>query len=109
MTEKPTKIIRGLWNNARQCWEDHPELNSDCRDSCYGEPESTCPFCGFVCVAEYCDIGVGKQQVSPFRCDCCHAIERGAFDKDEGEVTRHGWYLPESPPDRESNNHVTTD
>lgn len=49
----------------------------------YGEntPEQKCPYCGGRCHAEYCDIGVGWQQVTPHVCEKCHAVEIGPYDE----------------------------
>ena len=67
---------------------------------CYGEPEpkENCPYCGQECCAVFVDIGVGMQQVAPFACEGCHAVQIGPFDKErpltEQEI-KTGWYEPE--------------
>lgn len=67
----------------------------------YGETyRPKCPYCNYECYsAEYVDVGVGMQQVSPHRCDQCGAIEMGAYDKDldsaSKEEKKKGWYAPD--------------
>jgi hypothetical protein len=68
---------------------------------CYGEtePKEKCPYCGEECFANFVDIGVGMQQVSPFTCDSCHAIQIGPYDKERLLTTKEnntGWYEPPS-------------
>jgi hypothetical protein len=64
------------------------------------EPVVTCPYCKWDrCTAhfEYMDFGY-QQQVGPYGCDTCHAVEIGPHD---GERELHeleqftGWYLPD--------------
>lgn len=74
----------------------------------YGEPEPNipCPYCGTKCYADFCDIGVGYQQVGPYHCTECRASEVGAY---EDTSTRPdydpetGWYLPGSPAGETAN------
>jgi MinD superfamily P-loop ATPase len=71
----------------------------------YGEPEPTqnCPYCGQECSAEFVDIGVGMQQVTPFACEGCHAVQIGPYDEErpltEQEI-KTGWYEPQAGEDR---------
>lgn len=60
----------------------------------YETPTEKCPYCGTECEAEYCDIGVGMQQVTPFVCHNCHAVEIGPYDdRTATEVElQKGWY-----------------
>lgn len=63
----------------------------------YETPTEKCPYCGTECHAEFVDIGVGMQQVSPYACDECHAVQVGIYDDFESnqrydEFT--GWYRP---------------
>jgi len=66
----------------------------------YGEPEPTeaCPYCGTETRAEFVDIGVGYQQVAPYRCGACFAVQIGPYDKErplsDAEIET-GWYAPE--------------
>jgi hypothetical protein len=57
----------------------------------------TCPYCDKETYADFVDIGVGMQQVSPFTCEC-GAVQIGPYDKPDGELTadekRTGWYAP---------------
>lgn len=43
---------------------------------CYGEPELTaeCGCCGGEARAEWCDVGVGNVQITPFQCLDCDAV-----------------------------------
>lgn len=62
----------------------------------------TCPYCGNEhCNAEWCDIGVGFTQMSPYHCDACLATEIGAYDKTTPTAaeTAAGWYAPGRLPD----------
>jgi hypothetical protein len=49
----------------------------------YETPTETCPYCGEECEAEFVDIGVGMQQVTPYECHKCHAYQAGPYDKPE--------------------------
>jgi hypothetical protein len=64
--------------------------------------DATCPYCGNPhCSTEWCDIGVGFQQISPFHCDRCHAVEIGPYDNTEPTAAEKaaGWYAPGRLPD----------
>jgi hypothetical protein len=74
----------------------------------YGEDEPTvsCPYCGSECRADYCNIGVGFQQVGPFHCDGCGSSEIGPYDEPRSltdEEKRIGWYGPDSEPGSSAN------
>jgi len=64
--------------------------------SAYGTPERACPYCGTPCEADFVDVGVGMQQVGPYGCGLCHAVEVGPCDGDPLTPTerRVGWYEP---------------
>lgn len=47
----------------------------------YERPKETCPYCGGPVEAEYVDVGVGYQQVTPHTCEGCHAVEIDPFDE----------------------------
>lgn len=83
-------------------------------------PSEMCPYCGTVCYAEFVNIGVGMQQVTPYRCDFCGAVQIGAYDcrchmtKDDTShdptcrqancdprELRIGWYRPTMPEEPE--------
>lgn len=72
----------------------------------YETPTEQCPYCGRPCEADWCDVGVGMQQVGPYHCDDCGASEAGAYEDTE---SRHdydpdtGWYRPGSPPGSTAN------
>lgn len=85
-------IKRGVWSERDSCWVDPPgrDLSVQC-------PESTCPFCGFMCDADWCDVGVGMIQSGPYHCELCRASEVGSYDNTDGRTMKYGWYLPESP------------
>jgi hypothetical protein len=58
----------------------------------------TCPYCGNPdCQADYVDIGIGLQQMSPFYCEGCGACQIGGYDNPaeltEDEKRTH-WYAP---------------
>lgn len=36
-----------------------------------------CPICGQPCEADFVDIGVGEQRISPYRCQPCQWVESG--------------------------------
>jgi hypothetical protein len=63
-----------------------------------GRTATKCPYCGALCDAEFVDIGVGEQQVSPHHCHSCGATEIGPFDRPERPLTdeekRTGFYEP---------------
>ena len=57
----------------------------------------TCPYCGEKeCEADWCDIGVGMQQVGPFHCHQCGASEVGSYDTNtlDPDEKRTGWFKP---------------
>ncbi len=44
-----------------------------------------CPECGWICDAEYVDIGVGNQRIEPWHCPECGWIEETVdIDLDDG-------------------------
>jgi hypothetical protein len=61
--------------------------------------------CGTTCSADWCEVGVGLVQCSPFHC-ACGASQIGPHDK-ERELTTHekrtGWYAPGSEPGSSAN------
>ena len=64
----------------------------------YETPDVPCPYCGKDCSAEFVDIGIGMQQVGPYRCFDCNATEACAYDSDEALKSvdlSTGWYPPE--------------
>lgn len=63
----------------------------------YETPDEPCPYCGSMCSAEFVDVGVGMQQVSPYACPECHAEEAGPYsDLTRSDYDRAtGWYRPE--------------
>lgn len=68
----------------------------------YGDAEPTepCRYCGEACRADFCDIGVGYQQVGPYHCLQCGASEAGPYDKLDGRDDYDpstGWYRPGAP------------
>lgn len=74
----------------------------------YGEKEPTepCPYCGTECHADFCDVGVGFQQVGPYHCDGCHASEVGPYENVEARPdydSKTGWYRPNSPAGEHAN------
>lgn len=84
----------------------------------YGEPEPKehCPYCGWLCMADFCDIGVGFTQVGPYWCGNCKASQISPYQYADftsnilldgrilsPEELRTGWYAPESPPDSLAN------
>lgn len=79
------------------------------------EPKRPCPYCQAECSADFCDIGVGYQQVGPYHCDACRASEAGAYENTEErpDYDRNtGWYRPDSPPGEHANtdedgNHIS--
>lgn len=64
----------------------------------YGEQEPTeeCELCGGEAVAEFCDVGVGMVQMSPFHCFDCGADLDPLVDGKR----LNGWVLPEQPSAR---------
>ena len=59
-----------------------------------------CPYCGELTYADYVDIGVGMEQVSPYSC-LCGALQIGPYDDiDPNRITKDeldkGWYKPYS-------------
>jgi hypothetical protein len=66
--------------------------------------EQTCPFCGSTDVdAEYVDIGVGVQQVTPFMYGACFAVQMNPYHDNSNatsEERARGWYGP--PPVQEA-------
>ena len=70
--------------------------------SVYETPSCKCPYCGEECEAEWVDIGVGMQQVSPYICTFCHAVEAGPFDDElERADQKTGWYKPTTTQENE--------
>ena len=81
------------------------------------EPKEPCPYCGTLCMADLCDIGVGFQQVGPYWCGNCKAsqISPSQYSDDmssrvlrDGRVLTDqeydkGWYAPETQPDSFAN------
>jgi hypothetical protein len=66
-----------------------------------GFPVETCPYCGCEdCEAEFCDIGVGYQQIGPHHCINCGAFSIGAYDgiKPTKEESACGWYKSNRQP-----------
>lgn len=57
-----------------------------------------CPFCNGPTDAEFVDIGVGFQQVSPARCNDCGAVQFNPYDDElpaSEEEHRAGWHKGE--------------
>lgn len=58
-------------------------------------PSEECPYCGTLCDAEFVDVGVGMEQVTPYMCEGCHAVQIGPYDEprplNDREVET-GWY-----------------
>lgn len=81
-------------------------LNSKSRGP-WETPFEECPYCGFEeCQAEYCDVGVGLIQCSPYYCQVCFASEIGPYDKERvlTEMEKKtGWYEPHSPVSETAN------
>jgi|GEM_PF-6412524 len=71
----------------------------------YGDPVpiETCPCCGDDAHAEFCDIGVGMQQIEPFHCDSCGSTQGYGPDFNPDGSRAHGWSLPSKPSDRGEN------
>lgn len=69
-------------------------------------PEEPCPYCGEMCAADWCDVGVGWVQSGPFHCMDCMASEIGPYDEarvlSEAEETL-GWYAPGAKPGSSAN------
>lgn len=68
----------------------------------YETPQSQCPYCQSMCDADWCDVGVGMQQVGPYYCHDCGASEASAFGKPEERPDydhETGWYRPGAPID----------
>jgi hypothetical protein len=64
----------------------------------YETPTEECPYCGAECHAEFCDVGVGMQQIAPYACHECHAYQAGPYDKPQehkGYDQSTGWYQPQ--------------
>lgn len=61
-----------------------------------GKEEQFCPYCGSTQIdAEYVDIGVGHQRVTPFYCYACAAEEMTTYYDDISLVELIlGWYKP---------------
>jgi hypothetical protein len=63
-----------------------------------------CPFCGTTAEAEYVDIGVGDERVTPWGCPECQAYEyashyHGKEPFDEGRVDKDScWFFPQLLP-----------
>ena len=62
-----------------------------------------CPICDSTNIdAEFVDIGVGEQQVTPYVCGDCGSWQVGPYDEPQtGLVILHGWYVNEENPDLE--------
>lgn len=61
----------------------------------YETPDEPCPYCGTMTQAEFCDVGVGMVQVSPYHCHECQATEAGPYDRlDAQPDPETGWYPP---------------
>lgn len=65
-----------------------------------------CPYCGFLCDADFVDIGVGWQQCGPYHCEKCGASQIGGYDEPR-ELTKEeketGWYNPGFAPGSSAN------
>ena len=65
-----------------------------------------CPYCGFLCDADFVDIGVGWQQCGPYHCENCGASQISGYDEPR-ELTEEeketGWYKPNSAPGSSAN------
>lgn len=73
----------------------------------YETPQEPCPYCGDMCDADWCDVGVGMQQVGPYYCHSCGASEASAHGEPESRQdydAKTGWYRPGSPIDDLANN-----
>lgn len=57
-----------------------------------------CPYCNTQCYpAQYVDVGVGYQQVTPHECHNCYAVEISPYAKDKNLTDKEketGWYTP---------------
>lgn len=72
----------------------------------YETPTEPCPYCGTDCDADWCDVGVGYQQVGPYHCLGCGASEAGAYEDAESRDDYDratGWYRPGSPAGETAN------
>lgn len=73
----------------------------------YETPQEPCPYCGSPCGADWCDVGVGMQQVGPYYCHACRASEASPYNDDcesrEDYDPKTGWYKPGSPIDSLAN------
>lgn len=71
--------------------------------SAYETPDEPCPYCGEMCPADFCDVGVGMVQVGPYVCLNCGASESSPYNDDAFKRPDYdpktGWYLPNSPLD----------
>lgn len=70
------------------------------------EPTEKCPYCGYVCRADFVDVGVGFTQCGPFHCDDCGASEIGPYDEERdltADEQRTGWYGPGAEPGSSAN------
>lgn len=68
----------------------------------YETPQEPCPYCESPCDADWCDVGVGMQQVGPYYCHECGASEASAYGNPENRKDydlKTGWFLPGSPID----------
>lgn len=69
-------------------------------------PDEPCPYCGEMCQADWCDVGVGWVQCGPFHCMDCMASEIGQYDSprvlSEAEEVM-GWYAPGAKPGSSAN------
>ncbi len=68
----------------------------------YGDsqPVEECPCCGDEAHAEFCDIGVGFQQISPYHCFGCGATEGEGPPFNPDGTRSHGWSVPPRPSER---------
>lgn len=65
----------------------------------YETPSQKCPYCGYLCDADWCDVGVGMVQCGPYYCEGCRASEIGPHDNPRELTSREvdtGWYATES-------------
>lgn len=76
------------------------------RMGAYDQPVVVCPYCRGLCDAEFVDVGVGMQQVTPYYCNDCGALQVGPHDEIDRELTpkevETGWYEPPQPQKEET-------
>lgn len=54
-----------------------------------------CPYCGCYADAEFVDIGVGYQQVTPYSCGNCDALQMNPYNDNSRateEEKKFGWW-----------------